>query len=312
MPGPARFFGAHLAEAVRARRGRRAGCLDARPRALLGVFDRLGALDDPPRARGALPRTGPSTARSRARRRPASMVLLRNDGVLPLDAGRAALAGRDRPERRPRRSSWAAARPSCAPHYRVSPLDALARAARRRRRDRTSGAASIDRTVPELAGAVRLRGVRRHELAGEPVRRAERQDGNLMFWRSPSRARRRARSRCARRGRFTPSDDGPARRSRSSLAGTRAAAGRRRGRDRRRRPTRTRRATSSSAWPASEIARRGRAARPASPSTSWSSGRRRRRCATSSACKVGVPLADAAGPARPRRAAAAAPPTPPS
>ena len=86
---------------------------------------------------GSARSTTPPTRRSAAVDRPEHRALARDarrrrrwcccatTGVLPLDRAALAHAGGDRPQRRPRRRSWAAARPSCAPHYRVSPLDAL-------------------------------------------------------------------------------------------------------------------------------------------------------------------------------------------
>lgn len=84
MPGQARAYGPALAEAVR--RGEVDEVLvDAAVHRLLTTFDRVGALDDEP----AAPRSEDlpehrAVAREASR---ASMVLLRNDGVLPLAAG---------------------------------------------------------------------------------------------------------------------------------------------------------------------------------------------------------------------------------
>lgn len=83
MPGPARAYGKHLAAAVREGRVPE-DHLDAIARRLLSVWQRLGALDDPT---DVAPR-GEDRSDHRALAREAaigSMVLLRNDGLLPLE-----------------------------------------------------------------------------------------------------------------------------------------------------------------------------------------------------------------------------------
>lgn len=84
MPGPARAFGPALAGAVRAGAVDESTVDEALER-LLGLFDRIGALDDPP---GASPSSDePHAHRAVAKdAAAASMVLLRNEGVLPLAA----------------------------------------------------------------------------------------------------------------------------------------------------------------------------------------------------------------------------------
>ena len=85
MPGPARAFGPAIAAAVRA------GELDERVvdeqvRRLLTVFDRIGALGDPVDGDRTIPTDDRPEDRELARRAAASsMVLLTNDGTLPLD-----------------------------------------------------------------------------------------------------------------------------------------------------------------------------------------------------------------------------------
>ena len=83
MPGPGRFYGARLVEAVREGRVDEA-LVDAAVRRLLTLLERTGAFDDPldrPEAELDDP-----DHRALARRASAeAMVLLKNDGVLPLD-----------------------------------------------------------------------------------------------------------------------------------------------------------------------------------------------------------------------------------
>jgi beta-glucosidase len=84
MPGPARAFGPALAAAVRAGELDEA-VLDAQVTRLLTVFDRIGALDDD----GPGDETSADLPEHRRAAREAatgSMVLLANDGLLPLDA----------------------------------------------------------------------------------------------------------------------------------------------------------------------------------------------------------------------------------
>ena len=87
MPGPGRAFGPALAAAVEAGEVDES-LLDAQVTRLLTVLDRLGALDDRGPGRGAAVDRPEHRAVAR-RAATESMVLLANDGLLPLD--RAAL-----------------------------------------------------------------------------------------------------------------------------------------------------------------------------------------------------------------------------
>ncbi len=145
MPGPARSFGPALAAAVRAGRVAEAD-LDAKIRRLLALLDRVGLLgeartvpadDTPggakPGGAGGLgvvarPEEHPQDRtedRATLRRAAADcMVLLRNDGLLPLDPGalrRIALLG-SRSEHPPIMGGGSA---KVRPHYRLSLLELL-------------------------------------------------------------------------------------------------------------------------------------------------------------------------------------------
>ena len=85
MPGPARFYGAALVDAVRSGRVD-PGLVDAAARRLLRVFDRIGALDRP--TGEPAPSVDRPEDRALAREAAsAATVLLKNDGTLPLAAG---------------------------------------------------------------------------------------------------------------------------------------------------------------------------------------------------------------------------------
>jgi beta-glucosidase len=125
MPGPGRAFGAARAEAVRAGEVDEQ-LVDAQVTRLLGVFERSGALDD-----GG---PGDETAIDRPEHREVArqaateaMILLANDGLLPLDRSTlrtVAVIGPNAATGEIMGGGSAALRP----HYRVSPLDALTEA----------------------------------------------------------------------------------------------------------------------------------------------------------------------------------------
>jgi beta-glucosidase len=148
MPGPARAFGSHVAGAVRSGDLDQA-FLDAQARRLLQVFDRVGALDDP------------SDATERSDDRPehralareaaaAAAVLLRNEGILPLDLGRISTVAVVGPNA-DRAQIMGGGSASLSVHYRTTPLDAI----RARLRDVTvtyERGCDTDRTVQPLGG----------------------------------------------------------------------------------------------------------------------------------------------------------------
>jgi len=122
MPGPPRFYGGHLAAAVGAGEVDEEQ-VDVIVRRLLTVFDRVGAFDDDPQEQPAS--VDRPDHRALARRAAAeAMVLLTNDGVLPLEPAslsRLALIGpgADRPQ------IMGGGSANFRPHYRTSPLQAL-------------------------------------------------------------------------------------------------------------------------------------------------------------------------------------------
>jgi beta-glucosidase len=121
MPGPGRLYGTRLADAVR--RGEvEPQLLDDAVARLMGVFDRIGALDDelaPPESVD-LP-----AHRELAREAAAeSIVLLRNDGMLPIDASTVRTLAVIGPNA-DRAQIMGGGSASLRPHYRVTPLRAL-------------------------------------------------------------------------------------------------------------------------------------------------------------------------------------------
>jgi beta-glucosidase len=89
MPGPPRGFGPAVADAVRSGALDEA-VVDEQVRRLLAVFARIGALDDPAGADAAAEESVDRPEHRALAREAAteSIVLLRNDGTLPLDAAR--------------------------------------------------------------------------------------------------------------------------------------------------------------------------------------------------------------------------------
>jgi beta-glucosidase len=215
MPGPARAFGTRLA--VRVRSGDLdESFVDAQVRRLLEVFDRVGALDDPPPG----PERSEDTPAHRAlayEAATAAMVLLRNDGILPLDLGdvsRIAVIGPNAD----RAQIMGGGSASLSVHYRTTPLEAI-----RERFGPDVGISHergcvIDRTVPPLGGAsiVRADGspgldvefFAGYEPTGEVVRRGHLASTRALFLGAPPGVGSEEFSLVAR-GRFTPTESGP-------------------------------------------------------------------------------------------------------
>ena len=135
------------AGARRGRRGRRASTrrvVDAQVRRLLARLRPDRRARRPPSTASAVDR--PRGPRARARGRGRAMVLLSNDGVLPLDPSLARAARRDRARTPTARRSWAAGRlsarrttaspPRRAPRARSAPASTIALRAGLRHRPR--------------------------------------------------------------------------------------------------------------------------------------------------------------------------------
>ena len=121
MPGPGAFFGEHLLAVVRAGDIHESE-VDACIRRLLTVFERTGALDEPAGEPQSLDR--PEHRALARRAATAATVLLRNDGLLPLDPASMntiAVIGPNAAE--PTLMGGGAA--NFKPHHRTSPLDAI-------------------------------------------------------------------------------------------------------------------------------------------------------------------------------------------
>ncbi|MHB8464478.1 MAG: beta-glucosidase H [Acidimicrobiales bacterium] len=122
MPGPARFFGPALADAV-VNGEVDESLLDGQVRRLLSVIDRVGAWDDPPKAEERS--VDRADHRELARRAATdAMVLLKNDGVLPLDPTAIKTLAVIGPNAA-RAQIMGGGSASINAHYRVTPLEAL-------------------------------------------------------------------------------------------------------------------------------------------------------------------------------------------
>ena len=210
MPGPGRVYGPALADAVRAGDVDEA-LVDAMRAPPARRCSTASARSTTTPARRSAPRTGPSTARWRARRPPTASCCCATTGVLPLDPARLALAGRDRPERRPRADHGRRLGQAARALLRHAARGA-ARARCRTPTCATSAAATSTAPAPELRAALADRGrgrpiaspsataglllVRRRRSAGddEPLHGAAAQL-------TPGRDRARTRSRSRQAGR---------------------------------------------------------------------------------------------------------------
>jgi beta-glucosidase len=177
MPGPGQFYGAALGAAVQ-RGDVPESELDEHVAHLLGVFDRVGALDDDP----GWASTSIDRPEHRALAREAATaatVLLRNEGVLPLDRSRVrTLAVLGPNAERPQMMGGGSA--NLAPHYEISLLDALRDLLGDSVDVRFARGVDIDRTAAPMYAPFEIEYFNGPEPTGEPVARGRYRNGKLL------------------------------------------------------------------------------------------------------------------------------------
>ncbi len=175
MPGPTRDRGAKLVAAVEAGEVSRE-TIRTRVLNILRLMERTGALDDHaaheeraddrPEHRALIRRAGAE-----------AMVLLKNDGVLPLvGAGKIAVIGPNAKTAQIMGGGSA----QLNPHYRVSPWDGLVAAVGKERLSYAAGATN-HRFEPVLRGSFTVEYFDNKTLSGDPVH-VETQDEAQAFW----------------------------------------------------------------------------------------------------------------------------------
>jgi beta-glucosidase len=205
MPGPGRALGPALARAVQDGRVDEA-LVDAQVTRLLRTLDRVGARDDEPDA----PERSVDRPEHRALAREAAaaaMVLLRNDGLLPLDpAGLDSVAvvgpNADRAQIMGGGSAF------LRPHGRVTPLEALRAHLGEGVTVRHERGCDVDRHAPVLPCPFEVELHAGTELDGEPAGRAHRPDGLLIFFGAPAAGLDPDSFSFRARARFTPAESG--------------------------------------------------------------------------------------------------------
>jgi beta-glucosidase len=219
MPGPPRAFGPALADAVRAGEVDEA-LVDAQVTRLLTVYDRIGALGDPVE-RTETDEQAEDRPEDRALARRAateSMVLLSNDGLLPLDRvaiENLAVIGPNAD----RAQIMGGGSASLRPHYRVTPLDALTELLGDAVKVVHERGCENRKSTPALGGSQTARpsdgepgfDLEFHAadgLAGEVVHQDRLPTGDLIFMRPPSPLLPRAGWSFRARTRFTPAETG--------------------------------------------------------------------------------------------------------
>jgi beta-glucosidase len=177
MPGPTRDRGAKLVAAVEAGEVATATVRE-RARNVLRLIDRVGAFEDPeirperaidrPEHRALIRRAGVE-----------GMVLLKNEGVLPLDEGRLGQVAVIGPNAAVARIMGGGSAQLNA-HYRVSPFEGLT-AALGAERVRHEAGCTNHRLQPLLQGPVAIEYFNGPDLAGKVVHRGEADVGEIMW-----------------------------------------------------------------------------------------------------------------------------------
>ena len=216
MPGPGRFFGPALARAIEAGEVDQAR-LDAQVRRLLSVFHWAGAFDDAP----DVGERSVDRPEHRALGREAAaeaMVLLKNDGVLPLDPARIRALAVIGPNA-DRAQIMGGGSASLRPHYRITPLEAIRarlsdRVTIRHERGCDTARTTLPLGVTQLSTPDGTPGLAVEffagpDLAGAVVHQRVSPDSHLLFFGEPAPDVPAEAFSFRATGRFTPVDAGP-------------------------------------------------------------------------------------------------------
>ena len=205
MPGPGRFFGVPLAEAVRTGQLDE-GVLDGQVSRLLSVAQRVGALDDAP---GAPEESVDLPAHRELARRAAAeaTVLLANDGILPLDPanmGSLALVGPNADLLQIHGGGSAMVRP----HYWLSLADSVRAAVGDRVDVVYAPGCDIAKTAPALELEFRAEFFGNPDFGGVPVYTDTLTKSRFLYFGRPTRAFPSREFSLRARGQFVPATGG--------------------------------------------------------------------------------------------------------
>ncbi len=217
MPGPDRFYGAALGAAVRD------GAVseleaDLPVRRLLTVLNRIGALDDEPSEPGSLCDEADLALAVEAAAE--SMVLLRNEGVLPLDSSklrRVAVIGPNAEHARIMGGGSA----EVAPYDNSSPLAALRDRFGPDVEVRFEPGCEILRTLPAASVTFEVEVFASTDWSGEVSNRFTRDNGNVLLIPGQDRGLPRGPMSFRATGHITPDETGPYEISLIQIGGTR-------------------------------------------------------------------------------------------